>query len=239
VRPVLLVRNDGFESFGVAAPSLAWAGVDIVTVDAAGGVPLPPLDAVSGVVMFGGTANVDEVRRYPHLATVRTAAREAVDRGLPYLGICLGAQLLARALDVPVVRSHIREIGFEPIRPTPEAAADPLLSLYADGDLAVQWHEDTFDLPPGAMLLATGDLVGLQAFRVAERAWGIQFHQEVDAVEFDAWVDLAQTETDLAATWGKGPERLRAEAAEHMAAHEARGRELFRRFADVVRGRAG
>ncbi len=238
MKPVLLVRNDRYESFGVAPTALAWAGVDIRTVNAAAGVELPPLDDVAGVITFGGTMNVDQTHRHPFLADVRRYSREAVDAGVPYLGICLGSQILARALGREVVKSPVRECGFEPIRPTSDGKEDQLLSLYTEGDMVVQWHEDTHDLPEGATLLASSDTVPVQAYRVGDRAWGIQFHQEVDAIEFGWWVDLASAEIDLEAAWGKSAETLRREASRNMSAHEERGRELFARFAEVVRSRA-
>jgi GMP synthase (glutamine-hydrolysing) len=238
MKPVLLVRNDRYESFGLAAPALAWERVDVVTVDVAAGVSLPSLRDVSGVVMFGGTANVDDVDDHPHLAAVRTYTQDALEAGVPFLGICLGSQILARALGSDVVKSQTKECGFEAIRPTAEGKEDPLLSLYVDGDVVVQWHEDTHELPQDAVLLATSDAIAVQAYRVGDAAWGIQFHQEVDATEFGWWVDLASAEVDLEAIWGKSAERLRAEAEEHMAGQEDRGRELFRRFASVVRERA-
>jgi GMP synthase (glutamine-hydrolysing) len=238
VKPVLLVRNDRYESFGLAAPTLAWERLDVVTADVTAGVPLPPVRDVAGVVMFGGTANVDDTDDHPHLATVREYTRDALEAGVPYLGICLGSQILARALGREVVKSPAKECGFEQIRPTAEGKEDPLLSQYTDGDLVLQWHEDTYVLPEDAVLLATSDAVAVQAYRVGDRAWGIQFHQEVDAREFGMWVDLASAEVDLAAVWGKSAEQLRSEARQHMTGHEERGRELFRRFASVVRERA-
>jgi GMP synthase (glutamine-hydrolysing) len=236
VKPILLVRNDPWESFGLAAPSLARAGADILTANLPAGAELPPPDRVSGVIVFGGTVNVDQVGDHPYLATVRRYTHEVVDRGVPYLGICLGSQILARALDVPVAPGPLREVGFEEVRATEEAKEDPLLSFLGDHEMVLHWHEDTHDLPPGATLLATNDRIPVQAYRVGERAWGIQFHLEADATEFDWWLDIADAEIDLEAVWGKSADRMRSEAREHMAAHEERGREIFRRFADVVRG---
>lgn len=235
MKPVLLVRNDPDETFGVAPGALAWGGLDLLTVNMTlAGAQLPEPPDVAGVVMFGANANVDETDRFPYLGRVRRYALEVVEARVPYLGICLGAQLLARALDRPVVPAPVREVGFEPIRPSEAAAHDPLLSLYADGDLVIQWHEDTFDLPDGAVLLATGDRIATQAFRLGHLAWGIQFHQEVDAEEYRLWVDAAEQGDVLPGAWGKSAGELRMESALHMAAHEERGRELFRRFADVV-----
>jgi len=89
------------------------------------GEPFPDLGEVSAVVMFGGTANADEVDEHPFLLQDRALTREAVDREVPYLGICLGAQILARALDRPVVKAPKREVGFEPVHPTPAASQMP------------------------------------------------------------------------------------------------------------------
>jgi GMP synthase (glutamine-hydrolysing) len=236
VRPILLVRNDPYESFGVALPSLARAGADVVTAHLPAGAELPPLEDVAGVITFGGTVNVDETEQHPYLATVRTYTREAVDRGVPYLGICLGSQLLARALDVEVVKGP-KEVGFEPVRPLPDAKEDPLLSFLGEDEYVMQWHEDTYDLPPGATLLVTGDRVPAQAYRVGEVAWGVQFHLEVDATELDWWLDVADSAIDVRAVWGKSADEIRSEATRHIAAHEERGREIFRRFAGVARER--
>jgi GMP synthase (glutamine-hydrolysing) len=234
VRPILLVRNDRYESFGTAPSALAWAGADIRSVHLPAGVPLPPLDEVAAVVMFGGTANVDMTDRFPFLAAARDYTREAVEREVPLLGICLGAQFLARAMGRAVVPSPVKEVGFEPLRPLAAAKDDPLLSLYADGDMAVEWHEDTYELPEGAAHLIAGDRIEAQGYRVGELACGVQFHQEVDAIEFAQWLDIAGSEMDVEATWGKSVETLREESKRFMPEHEARGRELFGRFARLV-----
>jgi GMP synthase (glutamine-hydrolysing) len=235
MKPLALVRNDGFETCGLAVPSLRSAGAELLLVDAFEGQPLPELSEVAGVVMLGGTVNADQVDRHPFLLEDRALTREAVDTGVPFLGVCLGAQILARALDRPVMKAARRELGFQPIHPTEAAADDRLLSAFADGDRVFQWHQDTFELPERATLLATGEDVPLQAFRVGDLAWGIQFHFEIDGAELEQWLDEADGLMDLEATWGKSSEDIRLEAKEHMAAHEQRGQEVFRRFADVVR----
>ncbi|HZD78464.1 MAG TPA: type 1 glutamine amidotransferase [Actinomycetota bacterium] len=235
MEPVLLMRNDRYETFGVAPTALAWAGLDVRTANLIEGASLPRLDEVSGVIAFGGTANVDQVDRFPYLRGARDYTSRALDRGVPYLGICLGAQLLARAAGEEVFAAPVKEVGFEPLRPTGEAKEDPLLSQYVDGDMVFQWHEDTYRLPAGATLLASGDRIDVEAFRVGDRAWGVQFHQELDALELGWWLEIAEAEMDVEATWGKSGDRIRGESARHMPAHEERGRELFRRFAEVVR----
>ena len=99
----------------------------------------------------------------------------------------------------------------------------------------MQWHEDTYALPEDATLLITGDHIPVQAFRVGETAWGVQFHLEVEAWELAWWIESADAAIDLESTWGKSADELRAEAERHIERHEERGREIFTRFADVVR----
>lgn len=236
MKPVLLVRNDRYESFGVAPGAFARAGVDLLTVDATSpGTELPPLGDVAGIVTFGGTMNVDQVHEYPYLARVIAYTSEAIERRVPYLGICLGSQILARASGMDVVQGPVREVGFEPVRPTPEASADPLLSFLGDHEMALQWHEDTHELPAGATLLVTGDRIPVQGYRIGDRAWGIQFHLEVDVWELDWWLEISDSQVDLKARWGKSSDEIRAESELHMIDQQKRGREIFRRFADVVR----
>jgi GMP synthase (glutamine-hydrolysing) len=236
MRPVLLVRNDPFETFGIAPKVFADEGMPVAILDATEqDVPWPTLDDVGGVVMFGGSMNVDRTGEYPFLLEDRRITAEAVDRGVPFLGICLGGQLLARAMGRPVVRAPVRELGFEPLHPLPSAADDPLLSHYEDGDPVFHWHEDTHELPDGAELLASGDRVATQAYRVGERAWGMQFHFEIDGPEIELW--LREAGPDIEATWGRSPAAVRAQAAGLLAEHEARGTEVFRRFCAVVRSR--
>lgn len=239
MRPVLFVRNDTFETFGLALRAFEPTGVPVRVFDAIDpAAARPSLEDVSGVVMFGSSHNVDDTDAHPFLKEIRDLTRETVERGLPYLGICLGAQVLARALDKPAPLAPAREVGFETVRPTAAASGDRILSHYGDGDLVFQWHQDTFELPDGAELLATGDAVPLQAYRVNDVTWGVQWHFEVDRAEVDLWLDTFSAEGDLRASWGKSPAQVRGEAGDHMAAHEAKGTETFRRFAEVIRERS-
>jgi GMP synthase (glutamine-hydrolysing) len=130
----------------------------------------------------------------------------------------------------------VREVGYVPLRRTGAAAGDPLLDHYMDGDMVFEWHMDTFALPPGATLLATGDDVENQAYRLHDTTWATQFHFEIDRAEIELWVnEVADT---VEADWGKTGEQLRAEADRFQAAHERAGAEVFRRFAKVAQERA-
>ena len=235
--PILLVRNDAFETFGVAPAAFAAAGSSTRIWDAIDGEPAPALDDVSGVVVFGSSYNVEHADEHPFIERTAAMSLEAVSRGLPLLGVCFGAQLLAWALGGEVRKAPVREVGFEPIRPSATAATDPVLSIYDDGDHVFQWHMDTYDLPDGAELLVTGDRVTNQAFRLGGRTWGVQFHFEIDVDEIELWLQEFSKEGDLLEIWGKTPEDVRDEAKRFLQEHERKGAEVFRRFAAFAEGR--
>jgi len=233
MNPVLLIGHDGGETFGVGPRGLGEGEVDVLRHHALEGQPLPPLDHVSGVVVFGGSMNVDMTDRYPFLAEERAFIRKAVETGVPYLGICLGSQMLARAMDRRVYPAGVRTLGFSALHLTPEAGDDPLMSVFRDSDMVFHWHEDTFELPEGATVLGTGDDVHLQAFRIGDRAWGTQFHFEVDRAEVEQWLEAAGE--DVVREWGSTTARVLEESDRHLATQERRATEVFARFADVVR----
>ncbi|MGH2589304.1 MAG: type 1 glutamine amidotransferase [Actinomycetota bacterium] len=236
MKPVLFARCDAFETFGIARDAVEEAGAEVRVwdaIDAASG--RPELGEVGGVVLFGSSYNVEHADEQPFIKELRELTREALDRGIPLLGVCFGAQVLAWALDAEVVKAPVREVGFEPLHPTPAAVDDPLLSHYEDGDMVFQWHMDTFELPAGAALLATGDKVPNQAYRVNERTWGVQYHFEIDRPEIEMWLAAFAKQADLASTWGKSNDQVREEADHHLAEHERKGRETFRRFVRVAR----
>ena len=236
MHPILLIGHDKDETFGLAPESLAAEGLAVLPHRGIVGDELPTLDEITGIVLFGGSMNVDMVERHPFLADERIYVRQAVDRGVPYLGICLGAQMLARALDHAVYPVGLRTIGFNMLHPTSEANDDALLSVFEDGDKVFHWHEDTFELPEGAVLLATGDELPMQAFRYGDAAWGMQFHFEVDRAELELWLDLAGE--DGVRAWGKSTEQVIDEAGHFLAAQERKAREVFRRFGDVCEARS-
>lgn len=238
MKPILFVRCDAVDTFGLAQDAVRAAGADIQVWESQGpDAPRPDLADVSGVVLFGSTFNVEHADQQPFIKEVRELTLEAMDRETPFLGVCFGAQVLAWSLDAEVGKAPAREVGFERMHPTAAAATDPLLAHYADGDMVFQWHMDTFGPPAGATMLATGDKVRNQAFRVGEQTWGVQWHFEIDRPELEYWLEAFAAEGDLETDWGKSNEDVRAEADAHLAVHQERGRGVFSRFVDVVRER--
>ena len=129
MRPLVLIGHETWETFGVAPRALRDAEVPWIEHRAQAGTRSPELSEISGIVLYGGSMNVDMTDRYPFLSDELIYIRKAVDAGVPYLGICLGSQMLARALDHPVYPAGIREIGFNALHPTAAADDDELLSV--------------------------------------------------------------------------------------------------------------
>ncbi len=178
------------------------------------GQELPPHEEVAGAVIMGGPMNVDEVERFPALAAERKWLAEALARDLPLLGICLGAQLLARALGAEVRRGPAPEIGFAPVDVLDPG--DPVLGGLAPGAEVLHWHGDVFDLPAGATRLAASARTETQAFRRGS-AWGVLFHPEADYALVEAWLGVEEmVDEALAAIGEDGVAALpgRAEALE-------------------------
>jgi GMP synthase-like glutamine amidotransferase len=236
MKPVFGIRNDRDDTLGITSAALAEAGAPLIRLDAfEAEVRWPDLEEIGGLIVFGGEMNVDEIDRHPYLQTQRELVRRAVDAGLPVLGICLGAQMLARAFDAPVYRAPVRELGFKPVRVTDLGQRDALLGAFQSGDRVFQWHEDTFDLPAGADLLVAGDDVAIQAFRLGGNAWGVQFHFEADADGLEAWLRVA--EPSLSRVWKRTADEVRDELRIYLPSQQQRSRVLLAAFADQVRAR--
>jgi GMP synthase (glutamine-hydrolysing) len=206
----------------------ACGELDVQTVKPLTGQPLPDHDRVVGAVVMGGPMNVDELDRHPGLATEREWLAEALRRGLPLLGICLGAQLLARALGVEVRPGEGVELGFAPVEILDPN--DPLLGTLAPSTTVLHWHGDVFDLPAGAQHLARSERTEVQAFRKGN-AWGVLFHPEADLALLEAWLAVPEMVKEASDALGdEGAQALpeEAEAAEpDLIARTAPGLQAF------------
>jgi GMP synthase (glutamine-hydrolysing) len=181
---VLAFRHEPGCDLGTIRPALESRGITVECVDLYAGAPLPGVRDAVGLIFLGGAmcANDD----LPFLRQELDVIREAAGRGQPILGVCLGAQLIARALGGIVYRSAVQETGWQDIHLHPEAASDPVFS--ASGSWRVfQFHGDTFDLPPGATRLAASDACANQAFRWGNQVYGVQFHPEMTPAMIAEW----------------------------------------------------
>lgn len=212
----------------------ACDGLALHTVKPLAGQALPPHGEVAGAVVMGGPMNVDEVERFPGLAAEREWLAEAVAGGMPVLGICLGAQLLARALGAEV-RPGSKEIGFAPVEVAD--AADPVLGGLAPRTEVLHWHGEIFELPDDATPLASSELTEHQAFRL-DNAWGVLFHPEADFALVEAWLAVPEMiDEALAAIGEREVAALPGRAEELEEELVRRSTPGFEAFTEIVRTR--
>lgn len=148
----------------------------------------PHLNDVGALIVMGGPMNVYDEDKYSFLKEEDRFIKEAVKRGVPYLGICLGAQLLAKALGARVYKAKQEELGWQGILLSDQAGKNALFKEVNHGALTVfQWHGDTFDLPKRSVHLASSEIVPNQAFELGSKFFGLQFHIEVTYEMLKEW----------------------------------------------------
>jgi GMP synthase (glutamine-hydrolysing) len=183
------------------------------------------------LILLGGPMGVYEAAQHPHLLDEMALARAAVAGGAPVLAICLGSQLLAAAHGASVRPSGQQEIGFAEVTLSEAAADDPLFEGVPRRFAPMHWHGDVFDLPGGAISLASSAMTAHQAFRLGARAWGLLFHLEVTTTWIDDCSRAFEPELRAAAI---DPSVLRAHAPSALAAVEAISRTVLTRFVSLV-----
>jgi GMP synthase (glutamine-hydrolysing) len=234
MKPVLILQHTPTETSGVLETHLAAAGVPWQYVELFRGTPERlEFRRFAGLIVLGGSMNAGEVEKYPFLASEPDWIREALDAEIPLLGICLGAQLLAKALGSPVYANPVREIGWHEIELTPAAADDPLLSACGPRQTVFQWHGDTFDLPAGAVHLAHSAVCRNQAFRYGPRAWGLQFHVEIGGELVNDWLEELERQGDARIRQFVDPEAIRVRTPELLSRVDAAGELILPRFAAI------
>jgi GMP synthase (glutamine-hydrolysing) len=224
---VLAVIHGDKVRAGVFADVVAARGHRLEEWSLAWETALPrPLDAYRAVLVFGGAMHADQDRHHPWLREENLFLQRLLDLQTPVLGICLGAQLLAKAAHASVYPAEEFEIGWHPVELTEAAAKDPLLGRLPQRFDAFQWHYYAHGVPAGAVELARSS-VCTQAFRLGENAWGVQFHPEVTLAQVQSWVDEKE-EVPV------DDEALMAETRERIGAWNDLGRELCGAFVDVA-----
>ncbi len=190
---ILAVRHQAHEGLGLLEKIFEERGVSFQYLNAYEN-PFPSVDPskISALVVLGGSMGVYEADRFPFLSKEIELLREAIRLKTPTLGICLGSQLLAAAGGAKVYRGPRKEIGWFPVEINSEGSRDALLAYCAPESMVFHWHGDTFDLPAGAIHLASSEHYRHQAFRIGERAWGLQFHLEMTEPMIHDWINIAE-----------------------------------------------
>jgi GMP synthase (glutamine-hydrolysing) len=186
MKTALAVRHVHFEHLGALEPLLAAAGYAVRYVEA----PTAHWDDEKSpdlLVLLGGPISVNDEVDYPFLVGELGFVKQHLQQGRATLGLCLGAQLMARALGQRVFAMGHKEVGWSSLAPTPAGSAHPLRHLLYESLHVLHFHGETFDLPEGAELLASTAICKHQAFSLGSRALGLQFHPEVTAEQLESW----------------------------------------------------
>jgi GMP synthase-like glutamine amidotransferase len=193
---VYAFRHVAFEHLGMIAPALESRGLAVQYVDMFDGAPAPERIAeAAGLIFMGGPMSAND--DLPYLRAELDLIEQAATAGTPVLGVCLGAQLIAKALGARVYRNRVKEIGWFPVSWTPAAARDPLFAGLSEPETVFHWHGETFDLPPAAEWLARSEACRHQAFRMGAKVYGLQFHLEVTPAMIADWVTQDQNSHDV------------------------------------------
>ena len=233
--PVVGVLHNLDQAFtGHAGTVLRAAGAELDERRLMDGDALPGLDELDGILALGGDQSVRDITDSPLLTAEAALLRDAVEAGVPVFGVCLGAQLLAHALGGNVARLPRRMVEWAPVTALEAAGGDPVFGALPGGAMALHWNEDGFEPPAGAVETLARVGAGAEAFRYGDRAWGVQFHPEVDPEGLEGW--YAEGGRELAQA-GVSEEQARLADAEHLPAQLALSTALFGGFARVVAAR--
>jgi len=225
---VLGIRHPGGGTCGLLAERCDADGHELVEWMPGAGDPMPdPLGAFDALVVFGGGMNVRDAERLPWMRAEVELLRDTLQAGVPVLGICLGAQLLARAAHADVRPADEFEIGWLPVELTEAAGADPVIGRLPRSFEAFQWHYYEHAVPAGGVELAHSR-VCTQAFRLGESAWGVQFHPEVTLAQVEKWIDEEGDELPVPA------DALLRDTRARIDAWNTLGRQLCSAFVEVA-----
>ncbi len=237
---VLVIQHVASAPLAAYGEVLAARGAELVLVDceAADAIPVA-LDGIDGVISLGGPQSLHEPAGLDWLEPELELLRRAVAERVPVYGVCLGAQLLALAFGGRVYPGPVPEVGPAPVRLTPAAAGDPVFGALEPEIPAFHWHADTFDLPPGAVLLASSDRYPNQAFRIGASGYGVQFHAESSLATVRGMTELGTTAAQLERALGAGAAaHVLAAAERELPGVHAIARRLLGAWLDVCAARA-
>lgn len=210
----LILQHLDIEPPALIADVLLEAGHTLTTVHLDQGGELPDsTDHINGVIIMGGPQSANDMQ-INYIREELIWLEKAIEDGLPMLGICLGAQMMAKAAGAEILSSPVRELGWFPVYQTSASETDPLFALMQDGLMVFQWHGETFSMTDSMTLTATHPDVPAQAFRLGKAQYGLQFHVEVKEHIIEDWIKTGHSECQYLGS--SGINKLRCQTPEYI-----------------------
>lgn len=236
MKKILVCQHVAYEILGTLNPLFKDNGFRIRYVNFSRHPDLKPtLENYQGLVILGGPMNLGQTDTYRHLLHEIEMIEYAMEKGIPTLGICLGAQLIAKALGAEVGSNREKEIGWYDVSLTKEGKKDPIFSHFDGTEKIFQWHGDTFKIPQGAVHLASSPSCANQAFRFGDSVYGFQFHLEVDEPMIARWLEVPLHLNELDKLKGKiDPENIRQETPLYIDRLKDLSRKTFTEFIKLI-----
>jgi GMP synthase-like glutamine amidotransferase len=229
---LLFIQHGDVDKPGLLADGLWDMGIELEVIHPYSGDPVPSHPSgFAGLAFGGGGQSAYDVDSHPYLEAECALIRTAVDLQMPLLGLCLGAQLIARALGAEVRAAEQKEIGFYPVTLSHEAIEDPLVGLLPPNFSVTHWHGDVFDIPLGAVHMASSKLTPNQSFRYGKNCYGFQFHLEMTPPLFE---ELVWDSEEYLVGSGHEPTALIRESKEVLPGLEPHARGFFQRWAALL-----
>jgi len=229
---VYVLQHHACEDLGTIASALRNAGVKPDNVRSFEGEPVPrEMGNAAGLIVMGGPQSTYQLARFPYLRKEIRLIGDALERGRPILGVCLGSQLLAATLGASVYPGRKKEIGWNRVTLADLAAGDALFTNTPKSFVGFHWHGDVFDLPRGSTLLASSALTAHQAFRHGGNAYGLLFHMEVTKPQIQTMVETFSDELRDAGLNGSA---IKLNANTHLRHVQKIGQQVFSRWVGLL-----
>ncbi|MCL6478877.1 MAG: type 1 glutamine amidotransferase [Peptococcaceae bacterium] len=226
----VLIQHQAEVPPGILPDVLAGLGweAEVILMEEKPELP-PSLEGFDCLVLLGGTMNVDDVDNFPYLAELRRLTATALEKGFPVLGLCLGAQMMARAAGSRVYRNRCGEIGWCQVQLTRGGLEDKVLAGIKNPIEVFHWHDDMFALPEKSVLLGKSAVCPNQVIRIGEYSYGFQFHPEVTEDIILSWTRIYHDE--VASRLGPGgPAALRRESGEKISRYHRTCRRILTNY---------
>ena len=231
---IWVLQHHPAENLGTIADALEEAALAWQYVRVFDGHPIPTeMKGAGGLIVMGGAETVYQLDRYPYLRDEIRLLENALKENKPILGVCLGSQLLAATLGAAVRRGESKEIGWYPVRLSEAAKEDRLMRGLPTEFMAAHWHGDVFDLPNGAVALASSEKTAVQAFRHGDKAYGLLFHAEMTDEIIQALVGEFR---DGLKRVGIDDDAILAQAPQYLPKLNDIGATIFGRWAAPIQG---